>query len=94
MPGGEGPHDRERARADRPSSPGRDFDYRLSDRGADRLHALGVDVDGAFAGRRPPIRYCVDWSERDHHLSGALGAALAGACASSTGYGRCPARAP
>jgi hypothetical protein len=32
---------------------------------------------GALAGPRPPIRYCVDWSEQAHHLSGALGAALA-----------------
>jgi DNA-binding transcriptional ArsR family regulator len=77
LDGGDGRHDRERARADRPSSPGRDIDYRLSDRGATALRALGVDLDSAFAGRRPPVRYCVDWSEQDHHLSGALGAALA-----------------
>ena len=43
---------------------------------ADLAH-VGVDVDGALAGPRPPIRYCVDWSEQAHHLSGALGAALA-----------------
>jgi DNA segregation ATPase FtsK/SpoIIIE-like protein len=30
-----------------------------------------------MAGPRAPIRYCVDWSEQAHHLSGALGAALA-----------------
>ena len=64
-------------RADRPSAIGRDIDYRLSDGGARRLRELGVDVDGALAGPRTPIRYCVDWSEQDHHLSGALGAALA-----------------
>jgi DNA-binding transcriptional ArsR family regulator len=67
----------ERARADRPSAIGRDLDYRLTDGGARRLRDLGVDVDGALAGPRAPIRYCVDWSEQDHHLSGALGAALA-----------------
>ncbi|GAB2564126.1 ArsR/SmtB family transcription factor [Nocardia heshunensis] len=27
-------------------------------------------------GRRPPIRVCVDWSERRHHLAGGLGALL------------------
>jgi len=75
--GGDGHYDRTRAGADRPSAYGHDVDYRLSDHGADKLLALGVDVDAAFAGRRPPIRYCVDWSEQDHHLSGALGAALA-----------------
>jgi DNA-binding transcriptional ArsR family regulator len=77
LSGGDGHYDRSHARRDRPSSYGRDVDYRLSDRGADALRDLGVDLDAAFAGRRPPIRYCVDWSEQDHHLSGGLGAALA-----------------
>jgi DNA-binding transcriptional ArsR family regulator len=76
LSGGDGRHERRRARGDRPSAIGRDLDYRLTDSGADRLRALGVDVDGALAGPRAPIRYCVDWSEQDHHLSGALGAAL------------------
>jgi len=75
--GGDGRHRRARARADRPSAMGRDLDYRLTDDGAGRLRDLGVDVDGALAGPRAPIRYCVDWSERAHHLSGGLGAALA-----------------
>jgi DNA-binding transcriptional ArsR family regulator len=77
LTGGDGHHIRERARGDRPSAPGRDLDYRLSDEGAEKLAQLGVDVDKALAGPRTPIRYCVDWSEQDHHLSGALGAALA-----------------
>jgi DNA-binding transcriptional ArsR family regulator len=77
LTGGDGRHERGRARADRPSAIGRDLDYRLTDDGARRLRDLGVDVDGALAGPRTPIRYCVDWSEQAHHLSGALGAALA-----------------
>jgi DNA-binding transcriptional ArsR family regulator len=77
LTGGDGRHERARARADRPSAIGRDLDYRLTDDGARRLRDLGVDVDGALAGPRAPIRYCVDWSEQAHHLSGALGAALA-----------------
>jgi DNA-binding transcriptional ArsR family regulator len=77
MTGGDGHHVRERARKDRPSAAGRDLDYRLTDQGADKLRDLGVDVDRALAGPRAPIRYCVDWSEQDHHLAGALGAALA-----------------
>jgi hypothetical protein len=77
LAGGDGRHVRERARNDRPSSPGRDLDYRLTDAGAEKLTELGVDVERALAGPRTPIRYCIDWSEQDHHLSGALGAALA-----------------
>jgi DNA-binding transcriptional ArsR family regulator len=75
--GGDGRYERARARGDRPSAAGRDLDYRLTDAGAKRLNELGVDVEQAMAGPRAPIRYCVDWSEQDHHLSGALGAALA-----------------
>jgi DNA-binding transcriptional ArsR family regulator len=77
LTGGDGHHSRTRAREDRPSAPGRDLDYRLTDEGAAKLSNLGVDVDKALAGPRTPIRYCIDWSEQDHHLSGALGAALA-----------------
>jgi DNA-binding transcriptional ArsR family regulator len=77
LTGGDGRHVRARATEDRPSAVGRDLDYRLTESGADKLRDLGVDVDRALAGPRAPIRYCVDWSEQDHHLSGALGAALA-----------------
>jgi len=77
LTGGDGHHVRERAREDRPASVGRDLDYRLTDKGAEKLTDLGLDVDEALAGPRAPIRYCVDWSEQDHHLGGALGAALA-----------------
>jgi DNA-binding transcriptional ArsR family regulator len=77
LAGGDGHHVAARAREDRPSAMGHDLDYRLTDEGAGKLRELGVDVDGALAGPRAPIRYCVDWSEQDHHLSGALGAALA-----------------
>jgi hypothetical protein len=77
LSGGDGRYERARARGDRPSAAGRDLDYRLTEPGAQRLRYIGVDVDAALAGPRAPIRYCVDWSEQDHHLSGALGAALA-----------------
>jgi DNA-binding transcriptional ArsR family regulator len=76
LTGGDGHHERTRADDDRPAAAGRDLDYRLTDGGARRLRDLGVDVDAALAGPRTPIRYCVDWSEQAHHLSGALGAAL------------------
>jgi len=66
-----------RAQQDRLSAPGRDVDYRLTDHGAGWLRDFGVDIDAVRAGRRPLIRYCLDWSEQRHHLAGALGAAMA-----------------
>ena len=72
LAGGDGQHRRTRAHDDRTSAPGRDLDYRLSEAGAVRLERLGVDVGGTRA-----LRYCVDWSEQAHHLSGAVGRALA-----------------
>jgi DNA-binding transcriptional ArsR family regulator len=46
-------------------------------KGERTFRELGVDVDGAAAGRRPFTRRCLDWSERREHLAGALGAAIA-----------------
>jgi DNA-binding transcriptional ArsR family regulator len=40
------------------------------------LAAFGIDVAGLERGRRPVCRCCLDWSERRHHLGGALGAAM------------------
>lgn len=37
---------------------------------------LGIDADAVRAQRRVFCRTCLDWSERRHHLAGALGAAL------------------
>ncbi len=51
-------------------------DLRLSRRGEDFMRAFGIDLDGLCASRRPLCRTCLDWSERRHHLAGALGAAL------------------
>ncbi|HVR06175.1 MAG TPA: helix-turn-helix transcriptional regulator [Solirubrobacteraceae bacterium] len=48
----------------------------LGPAGAGHLQALGIDVATLRAGRRPLARACLDWTERRHHLAGALGAAL------------------
>lgn len=64
-------------RPDRPASYGRWAPYRLTPQGTERFTGFGVDVAALARGRRPVVRYCVDWSERRHHLAGALGAALA-----------------
>lgn len=71
--GADGRFDPARPGRDRLSAPGRDAHYRLTDAGETFLADLGVRIP---AGRRPLIRYCVDWSEQAHHLAGRLGAAL------------------
>ena len=40
------------------------------------LSGMGVDVDTARTSRRNFARACMDWTERRHHVAGALGAAL------------------
>jgi hypothetical protein len=54
-----------------------DTDYRLTERGENRLSELGIELSTLREHRRPLIRGCIDWTERRHHLAGALGAALA-----------------
>jgi DNA-binding transcriptional ArsR family regulator len=50
--------------------------YALSPSGEATFATLGVDVGKARGQRRAFARPCLDWSERRHHLAGALGAAL------------------
>jgi DNA-binding transcriptional ArsR family regulator len=77
--GGDGVFRPEEAVADRLSAPGRDIRYILSPDGRRLLvERLGIEIPRG--GRRPLVRYCVDWSEQRHHLSGALGAALLNHC--------------
>lgn len=45
------------------------------------LDDLGVALEAARDSRRPLLRFCLDWSEQRHHLSGALGAEVADAFA-------------
>ncbi|EKG39177.1 ArsR/SmtB family transcription factor [Pseudomonas syringae] len=51
-------------------------DYVISQRGAESLNALGIDVDAVRQQRRRLAYACLDWSERAPHIGGALGAAL------------------
>ena len=57
---------------DRLSAAGRDVDYRLTAAGAEQLARLDVAAEPGAA-----LRYCVDWTEQAHHLSGPLGRDLA-----------------
>jgi hypothetical protein len=60
---------------DRPSSYAHDVRYTLTPSGRATLAGLGVDAD-RLPPRRPAVRYCVDWSEHQHHLAGGRGAVL------------------
>ena len=46
----------------------------LTERGADRLAAIGVTLDPG--AQRPVLRDCLDWTERRTHLAGQVGAGL------------------
>jgi DNA-binding transcriptional ArsR family regulator len=71
--GGDGRYDPRRDSHDTPSSPGNDVRYDLTEPGRDFLAGVGVEMP---TGKRPLVRYCVDWTEQRHHLSGGLGRAL------------------
>jgi hypothetical protein len=53
-----------------------DAGYLLTDAGEKWCQQMRIDVPALRAGRRPLTRQCLDWTERRHHLAGALGAAL------------------
>lgn len=48
----------------------------LTEVGQQLFQHIGVDTDGLAHKRRAFCNTCLDWSERRHHLAGALGAAL------------------
>jgi hypothetical protein len=48
----------------------------LTERGERFCADFGIDTGAFGRGRRPACLPCLDWSERRHHLAGALGAAL------------------
>jgi len=50
--------------------------YELGESAAPELERLGIELDGLAQLRGPLVRGCLDWSERELHLAGAVGAAL------------------
>ena len=50
--------------------------YELGPGAEARCGELGVDLGGLREQRRPVVRGCLDWSERELHVAGAVGAAL------------------
>lgn len=56
---------------------GGDLAYSLTAAGRGRLEGLAVELPAAGGDGTTPVRYCVDWTEQRHHLSGVVGRALA-----------------
>ena len=50
--------------------------YELSNAGNKQIESLGVDIAATKNLNRKFAYPCLDWSERNHHLGGALGAAI------------------
>lgn len=57
-----------------------DTTYAVTPVGAAHLERFGLDLAALRRQRRAFAPCCLDWSERRHHVAGALGAALAGRC--------------
>lgn len=55
---------------------GEDDALALTEAGDDWCAGLGLDLAALHRKRRPLCRACLDWSERQVHLAGALGAAV------------------
>ncbi|HET9445903.1 MAG TPA: helix-turn-helix domain-containing protein [Steroidobacteraceae bacterium] len=53
-----------------------DASVALSARGERLISEFGIDTLAMRSQKRTPCRVCMDWSERRHHLAGAVGAAL------------------
>ncbi|MGE5704688.1 MAG: ArsR/SmtB family transcription factor [Clostridia bacterium] len=54
-------------------------EFSVSQAGIEWFEALGIQVEPLKRSRRSFARQCLDWSERRHHLAGALGAAYTNA---------------
>ena len=50
--------------------------YQLGPGAPSVFAGVGIDLDATARGRRSFAHPCLDWSERRHHLAGALGAAV------------------
>lgn len=53
-----------------------DANVALSAEGERLLAEFGIDTSAVRSQKRAACRVCMDWSERRHHLAGAVGAAL------------------
>jgi DNA-binding transcriptional ArsR family regulator len=53
-----------------------EYAYELTPSGHSWLQQLGLDVGGPFANQAGHAHRCLDWTERQYHIAGALGAHL------------------
>jgi DNA-binding transcriptional ArsR family regulator len=56
-------------------------DFEVTATGEPALAEIGIDLESCRRMRRHFARSCLDWTEREGHLAGALGAAMAAALA-------------
>lgn len=56
--------------------PDRDTQYGATEEGRLWFESFGIDLDQIKLSRGGLARQCLDWTERRHHLAGALGTAL------------------
>lgn len=68
--------DTRRRSTDRLSAPVGAGHFVLGPRATDELRSWGVDLASVEALSRPTLRFCLDWTEQQEHLAGALGAAI------------------
>jgi len=52
--------------------------FSVTSRGEQWFHERGLDVSAARGQRRQFASRCLDWTERHHHIGGAIGAMLLG----------------
>ena len=45
-------------------------------KGHDFFHGIGIETTRTSGPGQPMVKFCLDWTERRHHISGFLGAAL------------------
>ena len=54
----------------------RDGAVSIGSEGHDFFRDIGIDTPHTSMPGRPFVKLCLDWTERRHHISGSLGAAL------------------
>lgn len=53
-----------------------DKKYSVTPSGEEWFQSVGICIDDLKSARRSFAHQCLDWSERKHHIAGALGAAI------------------